>query len=57
MGLREDIQQFRPYWETDPDFAKTLKESVHSGIKILAYHSIWSQQGCLEMVQIPALIE
>ena len=33
----EDVKSFSPNYETDPDFAKALKEAADGGVKILAY--------------------
>lgn len=53
IGLREDIKQFRPYRETDPDFTSTLNKCAQKGVKVLAYSSRWDEKGCLELFEIP----
>jgi sugar fermentation stimulation protein A len=36
---RSDAEIFRPNEETDPDFAKNLREAVGKGVEVYAYTS------------------
>jgi len=52
-GLRQDIKAFKPYMETDPDFAQALKKSAQKGVRVLAYGSEWNEEGCVSLFDVP----
>lgn len=54
---REDVENFSPAYDIDPDYAKTLLEAVNQGVEVLAYKASVGIEEIQLKMKVPLLIK